>query len=103
MNLNATNHMANIDANKVCINHKTVILGNYITTNVVYLMNCVKCSIAQYIVETGGNIRYRFNNHTHTIRQKKVFPLTSHFNVDKQNIKDVKVCILKHSLKTLGN
>ena len=54
-------------ATKVFIKHKTVKPGNYncYSANVVYLIKCQKCPEAQYIGETGGNFRYRFNNHTH--------------------------------------
>ena len=64
-----------------------------------YLIHCQKCPEAQYIGEIGGNFRYRFNNHTHSIRQKKLLPLQLHFNADDHNIKDLKVCILKGNFK----
>ena len=53
-------------ATNVFIDHKTVKPGNYIcdSANVVYLIHCKKCPKAQYIGETGGNFRYRFNNDT---------------------------------------
>ena len=59
-------------ATNVLINHKTVKPGNHNcdSANVVYLIHCKKCPEALYIGETGGNFRYRFNNHTHSIRQK---------------------------------
>ena len=52
-----------------------------------------------YIGETGGNFRHRFNNHTQTIRQKKLLPLPLHFNADDHNINDLNVCILKGYFK----
>ena len=60
---------------KVFINYMTVMPGNYNcdSANVVYLIHCQKCQEAQYIGETGGNFRYRFNNHTHSITQKSFF------------------------------
>ena len=64
-----------------------------------YLIHCKKCPEAQYIGETGGNFRYRFNNHTHSIREKKLLPLPLHFNADGHNIKDLKDCILKDNFK----
>ena len=78
------------------INHKKVKPGNHNcdSANVVYLIHCKKCPEALYIGETGGNFRYRFNNHTHSIRQKKFLPLPLHFNAD-----DVKLCILKGNFK----
>ena len=62
-------------ATNVLINHKTVKPGNHIcdSANVVYLIHCKKCPKAPYIGETGGSFRYRFNNHTHSIRQKNFF------------------------------
>ena len=45
------------------------------------------------------DFRYRFNNHTHSIRQKKLLPLPLHFNADDHNINDLKVCILKGNFK----
>ena len=64
-----------------------------------YLINCQKCPEAQSIGETGGNIRYIFNSHTHSIRQKKLLPLPLHFNADDHNINDLMVCILKGNFK----
>ena len=88
-------------ATNVLINHKTVKPSNYScdSANVVYLIHCKKCPEALYIGETGGNFRYRFNNHTHSIRQKKLLPLPLHFNADDININDLKVCILKGNFK----
>ena len=88
-------------ATNVLINHKTVKPGNYNcdSANVVYLIHFQKCPEALYIGETGGNFRYRFNNHTHSIRQKKLLPLPLHFNADDHNINDLKVCILKGNFK----
>ena len=65
----------------------------------IYIYICQKCPEALYIGETGGNFRYRFNNHTHSIRQKKFLPLPLHFNADDHNINDLKVCILKGNFK----
>ena len=78
-------------ATNVFINHKTVKQGNYNcdSANVVYLIHCKKCQEAQYIGETCGNFRYRFNNHTHSVRQKKLLPLPLHFNADDHNINDL--------------
>ena len=73
------------------------------SANVVYLIHCQKCPEALYIGETGGNFRYRFNNHTHSIRQKKFLPLPLHFNADDHNINDLKVCILKGNFKDTKN
>ena len=88
-------------ATKVLINHKTVKPGNYScdSANVVYSIHCQKCPEALYIGETGGNFRYRFNNHTPSIRQKNLLPLPLHFNADNHNINDLKVCILKGNFK----
>ena len=88
-------------ATKVLINHNTVKPGNYScdSANVVYLINCQKCPEALYIGETGGNFRYRFNNHMHSIRQKKLLPLPLHFNADDHNINDLNVCILMGNFK----
>ena len=66
---------------------------------VVYLIHCQKCPEEQYIGETGGHFRCRFNNHTHSIRQKKLLPLPLHFNADCHNIIDLNVCILKGNFK----
>ena len=88
-------------ATNVLINHKKVKPGNHNcdSANVVYLIHCQKCPEALYIGETGGNFRYKFNNHTHSIRQKKFLPLPLHFNADDHNINDLKVCILKGNFK----
>ena len=88
-------------ATNVFINHKTVKPGNYNSDSaiVVYLIHCQKCQEAQYISETGGSFRYIFNNHTHSIRHKKLLPLPLHFNADDHNINDLKVCILKGNFK----
>ena len=64
-----------------------------------YLIHCQKCPEAQYIGETGGIFRYIFNNHTHSVRQKKLLPLPLHFNEDDHNINDLKVCILNGNFK----
>ena len=92
-------------ATKVFINHKTVKPGNYNcdSANVVYLIHCQKCPEAQYIGETGEYLRYRFNNHTHSNRQKKLLPLPLHFNADDHNINDLKVSILKGNFKDTKN
>ena len=107
--MNATNRVANRckvcrhinTATNVFINHKTVKPGNYNcdSANVVYLIHCHKYPEAQYIGETGGNFRYKFNSHTHSIRQKKLLPLPLHFNADDHKIDDLKVCILKGNFK----
>ena len=83
------------------LSHKTVKPGNHIcdSANVVYLIHCKKYPIVLYIGETGGNFRYRFNNHTHSIRQIKLLPLPLHFNADDHNINDLRVCILKGNFK----
>ena len=88
-------------ATNVVINHKKVKPGNHNcdSANVVYLIHCQKCPEALYVGETGGSFRYRFNNHTHSIRQKKFLPLPLHFNADDHNINDLKVCILKGNFK----
>ena len=85
----------------IYINHKTVKPSDYNcdSANVVYIIHCQKCPEAQYIGETGGNFRYRFNNHSHSIRQKKLLPLPLHFNADDHNIYDLKYCILKGNFK----
>ena len=44
----------------------------------------------------GEYFRYRFNNHTHSIREKKLLSQPLHFNADDHNIK---VCILKGNFK----
>ena len=106
MNLNATNCVANIDAkieNTIILLLKSSLMTRQlsqaniteISANVAYLIHCQKCPEAKYIGETGGNFRYRFNNHAHSIRQKKLLPLPLHFNADDHNINDRKVCILK--------
>ena len=75
--------------------------GNYNcdSANVMCLVHCQKCPEAKYIGETGGNFRYRFNNRTHSVIQKKLLPLPMHFNADGHNINDVKVVILKGNIK----
>ena len=84
----------------VFIIHMTVKPGNYICdcANVVYLIHCKKCPEAQYIGVTGGNFRYRFNNHTH-YQIEKFLPLPLLFNADDHNINDHKGCILKGNFK----
>ena len=88
-------------ATNVLINHKKVKPGNHNcdSANVVYLIHCQKCPEALYIGKTGGNFRYRFNNHTHSIRQNKFLLLPLYFNADDHNINDRKVCILKGNFK----
>ena len=73
----------------------TVKPGNYIcdSASIVCLIHCHKCPEAQYIGETVGN------NHTHSIRLKKLVPLPLHFNAGDHNINDLKVCILKGNFK----
>ena len=84
-------------ATNVFINHKTVKPGNHKcdSANVVYLTHCQRCPEAQYIEESCGNFRCRYNNRAHSIRQKKLLPLPLHFNADDHNINDLKVGILK--------
>ena len=88
-------------ATNVLINHKKVKPDNHNCeyANVVYLIHCQKCPEGLYMGETGGRFRCRFNNHTHSIRQKKLLPLPLHFNADDHNISDLKVCILKGNFK----
>ena len=88
-------------ATNFLIDHKTVKPGNYNcdSANVVYLIHCKKCPEALYIGKTGGNFRYKFNNHTHSTRQKKLLPLPLHFNADDNNINDLKVSIFKCNFK----
>ena len=49
-------------------------------------IHCQICPEALYIGETCGIFRYRYNNHTHSIRHKKPLPLPLHFNADDHNI-----------------
>ena len=103
MNLNATSRVANIDAkfaNTLILLLKFLLITRQLSQAIIavilqklYLIHCQKCPEAQYIDEIGGNFKYRFNNHTHSIRQKKIFPLPLHFNADDHNINDLKVCI----------
>ena len=87
-------------ATNVFINRNTVKPGNYNcdSANVVYLIHCQKCQEAQYIGETCGNFRYRFNNHT-LYQTEKAPSLPLHFNADDRNINDIKICILKGNFK----
>ena len=91
-------------ATNVLINHKTVKPGNHScdSANAVYLIHCQKCPEAQYIGETGGNFRHRFNNHTHSIRQKKLLSLPLHFIADYHNINDLKFAFWRAILKILS-
>ena len=69
------------------------------SSNVVYSIHCQKCPEAQYIGESGGNFRYRLNNHTYSIRQKKILPLPLHLNSHDHNVNDLKECFLKVNFK----
>ena len=106
MTLNATSRVANIDtkfANTLILLLRFKLITTQLSRGiiaVILLTLCIqfiakKCPEAQYIVETSGNFRYRFNNHTPSIRQEKLLPLPLHFNADDHNINDLNVWISK--------
>ena len=75
-------------ANIVAKIANALILQLMISLIIRQLSQAIITVILLYIGEPSGNFRYRFNNHTHSIRQKKLLPLPLPFNADDHNIVD---------------
>ena len=70
-------------------------------SNVLYCIMCAKCPGVSYIGETSTKFRTRFNNHKSSIaKNRKDFPVATHFNLPNHTIRDVKVCIFGGGYKS---
>jgi len=60
------------------------------STNVIYLINCLKCG-KQYVGETKRALRQRFNNHRSDIKLNKNTAVSIHFNDISHNLRHLTV------------
>ena len=59
------------------------------SSNVIYLIKCMKCDSGNYIDETSTFFRLRMNNHKKSIRDNnKGLPVARHFNIPGHSICD---------------
>ncbi|MEE6522349.1 hypothetical protein FKM82_020847 [Ascaphus truei] len=72
------------------------------SSNVVYLIMCMKCpGGCYYIGETGQGLNKRMNLHRHSItRGRRDSPVGEHFSDSGHKMNDLRVAILKGNLKT---
>lgn len=65
------------------------------TSNVVYIIECTKCSM-QYVGETGREFKVRFREHMGYVRNKKLNePTGMHFNLPGHDISMMKAAIIE--------
>ncbi len=64
------------------------------TPNVVYVISCKKCGL-QYVGETKTKLSLRFANHVSSIKTKKQYPVSIHFNSPNHNVKDVELMVIE--------
>ena len=64
------------------------------TPNVVYVISCKKCGL-QYVGETKTKLSLRFANHVSSIKTKKPYPVSIHFNSPNHNVKDVELIVIE--------
>ncbi|XP_068096634.1 uncharacterized protein [Hyperolius riggenbachi] len=71
------------------------------TSNVVYMIRCMKCpSRGIYIGETGQKLRTRMNHHRFKINEGKMdTPVGQHFCEPGHSMQDLKVLVLKGNFK----
>lgn len=83
------------------------IMGSYSCTssNVVYLIQCKRCSKGSYVGETGQKLQARMNLHRHTIKEHKedslCTPVGHHFSQSDHTIEDLNVLVLKCTVSTI--
>lgn len=83
------------------------IMGSYSCTssNVVYLIQCKRCSKGSYVGETGQKLQARMNLHRHTIKEHKedslCTPVGHHFSQSDHTIEDLNVLVLKGNFRTI--
>ena len=86
--------------NNITINNDSTYtpVGHFdcLSSDLVYLITCKKCSDTRYIGETSQQIRNRLTGHRQLIRDNlKDFPIVKHFNRPNHDVNDIKVTILK--------
>ena len=65
------------------------------TKNVVYLIECAKCSI-QYVGETENALRVRLTGHRSDINHQRLDrPVAHHFNQPHHSLKDLTIMIIE--------
>ena len=65
------------------------------TKNVVYLIECAKCSI-QYVGETENALRVRLTGHRSDISHRRLDrPVAHHFNQPHHSLKDLTIMIIE--------
>ena len=69
--------------------------ANCQTRNVVYLIECTKCSI-QYVGETENALRVRLTGHRSDIKHKRIEkPVAKHFNQVDHSINDLAIMVIE--------
>ena len=67
------------------------------SANVIYILYCDACNDGNYVGQTGGKFRFRFNNHRKSIRdESNNYPVSRHFNLPDHSYDDIN-CILVDS------
>ena len=71
------------------------VTANCRTKNVVYLIECAKCSI-QYVGETENAYRARLTGHLSDINDQRLDrPVAQHFNQLHQSLKDLTIMVIE--------
>ena len=69
--------------------------ANCLTRNVVYVLECTKCSI-QYVGETENALRVRLTGHRSDIRHRRTEkPVARHFNLVDHSINDLTIMVIE--------
>ena len=64
------------------------------TSNVVYVISCKRCGL-QYVGETKTKLSLRFANHVSSIKTKKPYPVSIHFNSPNHSVIDVELLVIE--------
>ena len=75
--------------------HHVVGSMNCRSNNIIYLITCSKCNI-QYVGETSRCLSERLTDHRSNIKQKKITPISIHFNEPGHSIlRDLKAIVIE--------
>ena len=66
------------------------------TTNVIYLITCLKCGL-QYVGQSGRKLKDRLNNHRSDVHNKKLTAISIHFRSALHNINHLKIIPIEES------
>lgn len=69
------------------------------SSNLVYLLECGGCNM-QYIGQTDGPFRMRFNNHRYHTKALPNLPLSRHLAMQNHSFDDIKVTLLQSSFSS---